>query len=289
MKPILQTISTAPESTLLIQTIHREQFSARWHYHPEYELVYIIKGSGTRFVGDHIDLFSSGDLVLLGRHLPHCWASADNAPTTDVSYVVIQFGSNCLSKAFMHLPDMQHATRFLQSSRRGYQITGKCYDNIKKYVLEIATAKGIKRLILLLQIMETLMSQATLTPLASEQYHMPMNDHQSDRMAMICNYLRDHLCEPITQPEIAKIAGMTSTSFSRFFKQITGKTFTTFLTTLRINEVCKQLREQTDRPITDIAFACGFDSLSTFNRQFQSIKKIPPRNYRTLGKSIDHG
>jgi len=291
MKPILETISTNFESTLIIKTINKVRFGARWHYHPEYEIVYIIEGSGTRFVGDHIDFFTPGDLIFLGPHIPHCWASHEAnhkyQQANEVSYIVIQFGSECMGQAFMNLPDMQKAKQFLQSSRRGYQIMGESYDIIKKCVLQIANAQGIERLILLLQIIASLSTNTEQIPLASEHYHIPLNNHQSDRISMICDYLMAHIHEPITQPQIANLAGMTPTSFSRFFKQITGKTFTNFFAALRINEVCKQLREQPDRAITDIAFACGFDSLTTFNRQFQSIKKIAPRKYRQLYKSID--
>ena len=254
-----------------------------WHYHPEYELTWIIRSSGTRFIGDSIELFSPGDLVLVGSNLPHCWHNdvIPDASGANTETMVIQFRREFLGNDFLDLPEAVPIKYLLKRATNGIAIENDASATVIQLLKTMDQANNLQRTIILLQILNTLAHSKDIRPLASDNYHLEndINPINRSRIEKIHKYVREHLGEEINQTDIAEIASLTPSAFSRFFKKASGLTFVKFVNLLRINEACRLLVID-EMEITDIAYVCGYNNISNFNRQFLSIKGMNPSDYK---------
>ena len=280
MKPQLEHIDLGDASSLIVREIRVPFFSAPWHYHPEYELTWIVRGKGNRFVGDHFEPFEDNDLVFLGANLPHYWVTSEPAQKRqDYSQaVVIQFRHDFLGGDIFHKPELAAIATFLKQSHRGLKLTGSPATPVHQKMRRMVSLDSMHRLLLLLEILCDL-SQSASRPLARQHYQPSLNLQQNERLRSVFDYVMDHIDQDIEQARVARQLGMSPPSFSRFFKNVTGKTFAAFVNELRISNVRKQLIE-TDKAITTIAFECGYSNLSNFNRHFQKLNNMAPRQYR---------
>ncbi len=252
-----------------------------WHYHPEYELVWHIKGGGTCFVGDWVESYSSGDMMLIGPNLPHCWHSSPLSPEEDSELIVIQFSAQCFGSGFMELPESSLINRLLLNARRGLSISGETALAAADLVNDLSRQQGMEKLLGLISLLNCLALSEELQALATPDYnlHSDINETNRRRIERIYEFVRTNLGEEIHQPDIAERVGLTSQGFSRFFKKATGLTFVKFVNMIRINEACRLLvRENLD--ITQIAYICGYQNISNFNRRFQALKGMTPSDFR---------
>lgn len=261
-----------------------------WHYHPEYELTYVVKSEGIRFVGDSIHHFEPGDLVLLGPNLPHCWQNdhveSDDPETCDL--IVAQFSRQSFGEYFLSLAEIRKINQLLERSDRGLHVYGKTALEVQKKFTGLVQQKHAMRLLTLLECLHLISISEETTALASDTFSMEKDEFHGKRVSKVVRYVRDHLDEDIKQPEIADMVGLTPQGFSRFFKAATGQTFVSFVNVVRITEACRIL-VNSDRDITDIAFSCGYSNLSNFNRRFMEFKQLTPRDYRAMHKKLESG
>jgi AraC-like DNA-binding protein len=249
-------------------------FKFKWHYHSEYELTLITKGSGKRLVGDNYQNYETGDLVLLGPGLPHTWASNSVKKKSNVSAVVIQF-SEAFIQGFLHFSEFKAIALLLSSASHGLSFSS---TEIAKEVTRLPDQSGIEKITSLLIVLQKLTEQ-THRKLASEYYHAVRGKENEKRINMICQYLQRHATEPIALEKVAALVHLTPSAFCKFFKRATSKTFTDYINDLRIGNVCELLIES-DKQISEIAYQTGFESLTYFNRVFIKKKKITPRKFR---------
>ncbi|TQV80104.1 AraC family transcriptional regulator [Exilibacterium tricleocarpae] len=285
MDPKFEAIESDANSSFRCHHFYCTSFADdhTWHYHPEYELTWIIQSSGTRFVGDSIEHFSPDDLVLVGPNLPHCWYN-DLIPRTPDSHtetMVVQFRKDFLGHDFLRLPESVPIKYLLERAKNGIAIEADTAVKIRKLLRDMLAAGSLERMIILLQILHALASSKDIRTLTSEKYHLEndINPLNRSRIERIHKYVREHIGEEISQTEIAKLAALTPPAFSRFFKKATGLTFVKFVNLLRINEACRLLVID-EMEITEIAYACGYNNISNFNRQFLSIKGLNPSDYK---------
>jgi AraC-like DNA-binding protein len=284
MDPCFETIQADDNSSFRIKhfTCRRFADDHTWHYHSEFELTWIIRSAGTRFVGDSIESYQPNDLVFVGPNLPHCWHNQPGATESDVAeLIVVQFGRESLGTDFLKLPETVHINRLFDLAARGLHVRGRAASLATALMQNTLANKGLKRLLCLLDILNTLADSAELTPLASADYqmHNDVNETNRQRIEFIHRYVREHLNREITQSEVAQRIGLTPSAFSRFFRNATGQTFVGFVNILRINEVCRRLMDG-DTSITDIAMSCGYNNIANFNRQFLSLKGMNPSRFR---------
>ena len=287
MLPIQEKITRHADSSLRLARRADRAFGFEWHQHPEVELTLIEAGSGQRFVGDSIESYRRGDLVLLGSDLPHTWASHPEAsppetdrPETDKlqSAVVVQFDPCWLNDMLTDTPEARAILKLMQRSRRGLRFTGPAQKQIASELPKLLQTQGITRVLSLIGLLDTLAHSRGTQTLASPAYDP--HEHKTDpRVDKACRFIHDHATEPITQSQIAELIHMSGPAFSRFFRQRVGKTYSRYLHELRIGRACRLLLE-TDLAITHICFDSGFNNLSNFNRVFLSIKGVSPREYR---------
>ena len=255
-----------------------------WHYHPEYELTWIMQGQGTRFVGDSIESYRSNDMVLIGPNLPHCYHDEPqpNPRHRMTELAVLQFRAEAFGADFFDVPEARQVAALLRASVCGLHIRHETAARLRPMMVDIIGRTGIGRLIGLLEILDVMARGLDdLRPLASPDYHINNDITATNRrrIEMIHAHVRRNLEMEINQAEVAALVGLTPSAFSRFFRKATGQTFVGFVNILRVNEACRRLAE-TDACITEIAFSCGYWSIANFNRQFLQLKGMNPTQFR---------
>ena len=266
-----------------------QYFPCPWHYHPEYELVLTLRSTGRRMVGDHIGYFQDGDLVFMGPALPHVWVNDPEYFNGEANHladaVVIHFHENFLGEGFMDIPEMEGVKNFLQLSNRGMVIKGDMRKKINTLMEKMIRMNGLQRLASLIDIFNILATHNEFELLASPGYVQNIQCTGSDRFSKITEHIMRNFDRNIPLPEIASVANMALTTFCNFFKEHYRVTYVEYLNTVRIGHSCKLLSEKSQN-IAEVAYACGFNNLANFNRQFKKIKKMTPREYcRTLKDS----
>jgi AraC-like DNA-binding protein/quercetin dioxygenase-like cupin family protein len=275
MKAQLEDIPSKQGGASFYQTkISVPAFEFKWHYHPEYELTYILKGNGYRVVGNSHEQFSEGDLVLLGSNLPHTWCGKldDGAPS---KALVIQFSKDFI-EPFLKLNESQSIQNLLELSHRGI-----CCDTNQLLVDQIYTltnTSGLDSVLSLLSILDQL-SKGISRPLTTENYHGIITKQFESRVNKVCTHLQQHFHEAITLKQVSDLVFMSESNFCKFFKKATNTTFSDYLNDLRINEACHLLLSSEEN-ISKIAHDCGFESLSYFNRVFLKKKQLTPSGFR---------
>jgi AraC-like DNA-binding protein len=275
MKAQLEDIPSKQGVASFYQTkISVPSFEFKWHYHPEYELTYILKGNGYRVVGNSHEQFSEGDLVLLGSNLPHTWCGKldDGAPS---EALVIQFSKDFI-EPFLKLNESRSIEKLLELSHRGI-----CCDTNQLLVDQIYTltnTSGLDSVLSLLSILDQL-SKGISRPLTTENYHGIITKQFESRVNKVCTHLQHYFHEAITLKQVSDLVFMSESNFCKFFKKATNTTFSDYLNDLRINEACHLLLSSEDK-ISKIAHDCGFESLSYFNRVFLKKKQLTPSGFR---------
>jgi AraC-like DNA-binding protein len=271
-----------PVTASFIYRIKREpSFGAFWHYHPEHQLTLVLRGQGKRFVGDDISRFKAGDLVLTGPNLPHMWCSGRIRSSSSRPHeaIIIQFPEAIFSGAFLDLPEMAAVRRLLARSAQGVRFGVGARRKIAARMIRMGRQRGLARLIDLLEILRVL-SQAPIDRiLSSKAYLLSVRFADRERIDRICQYIAEHSTHPIVLSQAASAAHMSVPAFTRFFKKCTGKTFIEYLTELRVGAACRLLVE-TDRTVTQVCYATGFNNISNFNRRFRELKGVTPRDFR---------
>ncbi len=257
-------------------------FDNPWHFHPELEINYILKSTGTRFVGDNTGHFTPGDLILLGPNLPHYWkndiAYYDSKNQNASRAIVIRFHRDFLGREQNQIPEMESMKHLFDNARRGIQFLGNT-QRIKRTIRYMAKAEGLERIILFLKALDLMAKHQEITYLSSEGFMSSVRPSHEKRMNDVYDYITNNFMHEISLKNIAEKAHMNPSSFSRYFKQSTGKTLTTFIHDIRIGYACKLLI-QGDLNIAQIVFESGFRNQAYFNKVFLDKKKVTPWEYR---------
>ncbi|BFM04909.1 AraC family transcriptional regulator [Halioxenophilus aromaticivorans] len=251
-----------------------------WHCHQQLELTWIIRSQGVRYVGDHVDYYGPGDLVLCGANLPHCWRNQLGDNTHNPEWITIQFAQPMLQPMLATLPETEPLVRLLDNAQQGLVFPTALCQQLAPVLTATAQTSGLQRFIHLLQLLDTL-AQNGGQQLASLGYFKAnhLDGTHLQRLAIIHDYISSHLATSITQADIAQQLGMSASAFSKFFRAATGQTFMSLVKLLRINEASKLLLT-TDQRITDIALNCGYQHTSHFDQHFKELKGCSPIEFR---------
>ncbi|MCK0157021.1 AraC family transcriptional regulator [Cellulophaga sp. F20128] len=274
------------KQTFIFKDLTDKYFNPNWHFHTEFQISLILEGTGTRFVGDQIQSFGEGDLVLTGTNLPHLWRSDDayyekNSKLKTKAFV-IYFDNNLLSSTLLEKEEFYKIKKLLVNSARGIEFYGETIKKIKKILIQLGKEKGFSRIIKLLEIIDVLSKSEDINLLASPGYNSNgLKSDDAEKMRIVYDYVMKNFKTKISLDEIADMLNMTTTSFCRYFKPRANKTFTRFVNDIRIGHARKLLLED-NYNISEISYECGFNALSNFNRQFKSITGKSPNEYRSL-------
>lgn len=278
MKPHFHRVPVKSENSFSIRHEQASGFGTVWHYHPELELHYLIKGKGVRLIGDNISNFSDGELILLGENLPHIWRMKEEA-NASVEVIVIHFLPDCLGSGLLHLPEAYLLPRLFERSKKGLVIEGEAKEKVIQLMHEAVEAQNLDRLIILLSILKILAETPEKTGITSGHAFYKSNDLETLRLNKIYDFTLANYQDDINLQQVAAIANLGVTSFCRYFKLMTRKTYNDFLVEIRISHACRFLIE--DRLATEvICFECGFNNVSNFYRHFKKVTDMTPLEYK---------
>ncbi|MDQ2822087.1 MAG: AraC family transcriptional regulator [Pseudomonadota bacterium] len=257
--------------------------TVRWHFHPEYELHYIVATHGHCFVGDFIGEFAPGNLVLTGPNLPHNWVS-DVAPhaVTPVRCRVLQFGEQFINDAFGFWPELAAFRPTLELSRRGVLFSAATSAVVGPLIAELVQASDVRRIELFFAILGALSRDAGSRAMASDAYQPDPSGFMATGINESLDYIRTHLTESFGEQELAARSRLSTSAFSRSFRRHTGMPLTAYVNRLRINLASQLLMSEDNLPIINVCFASGFTNLSNFNRQFLRQKGVSPSRFKAL-------
>jgi AraC-like DNA-binding protein len=283
MKPHFHKVPITLQSSFSIRHDIKPDFGNVWHYHPELELHYNIKGEGLRFIGDNISNFTSDEMVLLGENLPHTWRCKDeyfqNNPDLHVEAMVIHFLPDCLGKHLLSLPEAYLIPKLFEKAKSGMVIHGKTKDKLADLMKEAVHATNLDRIIILLTILKTLAETDEYELITSKSTFYQSNESETARINKICTYTLTNYKKDITLEEVASLSNLSITSFCRYFKLMTKKTYYDFLIEIRVSHACRFLIEN-KLPTEMICFNCGFNNVSNFYRHFKKVTGMTPLDYK---------
>lgn len=279
MKPQLELVPQEAESSIHAFRYEKECFGSPWHYHGELELTYIVNSSGMRYVGNNVQHFTQGDLVLLNGNLPHCWKN-------DLSYkggavsMCVQWKKDCLGKDWWEAKEFALVRRMLGKAEQGIKFTDPdCVKAVSMEMGELLHLSPLTKLIRFLSILERLSRCGSMELLSDVTRIKKENIKMEKRIIDILSHLEAHYHEKITLEQMAELTFMTKVSFCKFFKRKFNKSFVSYLNEYRVGKAC-QLLQKTDLKLLDIADQCGFNTQAFFHRQFLKVVGKPPNVYR---------
>jgi len=282
IKPILRKIDTGHSHSFSVREDIYPFLYNHWHYHPETELTYIRKGRGMRLVGNSIEPFRDGDLILLGPDLPHLWRSDseyfEGRRDLHIEAIAIHFNENFWGSDFLRLPEMKPVRTLLSQAKRGIRITGDTSRQLVSKMEAMLHASEAHRVSGLLDMLQCIASSGDYAFLTTSGFNIASDWSQNDKINSIYTYTLTNFQKKISIKTIAAEVDINQNSFCRYFKTRTMKTYWQFLLEVRIGHACKLLMEN-KMNILDISHECGFTNLSNFNRKFKAMIKMTPMQY----------
>ncbi len=280
MKIMHEQVSFPPRTMLKVKWDDLPNFTFPWHFHGEYEIVYVLKSNGTRFVGDNIEKYQPGDITLLGTNLPHFWRSeTGNDNQNRVNAIVVQFNKDFFKDEIRSYPEFFKINELLKLSARGVNFSGQEIEVLGRMLRKLLKMEGLEQMLYFIKVLHLMGSSENFRLLASNGYQLDENKDISTRLDKIMFYINKNYRREITLDEVASKIGMNRTALSRYFKDKTGKTFIYFVNELRIGYACELLVEN-KLTVSQICFECGFNNLSNFNRVFLRQTGFTPVAYR---------
>jgi AraC-like DNA-binding protein len=279
MLPNFEKVEANINHSFHINHMKVEYFPSMRHFHPEVEILLVIQGRGTRFVGDSAEAFAPGDLVMIGPNVSHEWCS-DKSTDNDVAEAIyILFNTEIMGNDFWNLPESKIILKIIQQSGRGIKLTGKTRDEVEHIMRSIKTSYGFSRIILLMSILEMIAFNGEYQYLASPVVENTINERDTERLNKVYKYVIDNIQHEINLAKAASIANLSTAAFCRYFRKRTNKTFIQFLNEIRIGQACRLLVNE-NQSIADICYSCGYNNNSYFIRQFKTITGFTPLGYR---------
>lgn len=260
-----------------------DKFTFPWHVHSEFEIIFVKESTGERFVADSMETFHAYDLTLVGHSAPHYMKSAPEYEKNDKSLrvkgVIIQFEEDFLSHAIKNYTDLAHIKKLFDESKRGIHFPYPQNMEIVQCIEQLPESKGTTRITNLLHLLDLMANFKNKRFLGSLHFCESVSLKMDYRMEKILSYLTTHYKGNVDLNEISSLVGMNASSFCRYFKEKSGKTFTKYTLDLRIGYACKLLVENR-MDIAQVCIESGFNTTTHFNRIFKRNTGFTPTEYK---------
>lgn len=281
-KPILEKISPEFGSSIFVRKHKVDAYKGVakpfWHFHPEIELVYVNKGQGKRHIGNHLSYFNNSQLLLIGSNLPH--NGFTDRLTINGSETLVQFKPEFLGEHFFDIPEMEAIHNLFERAKKGIVFGVKTKKKIGHKIEKLPEKEGFKKILVLLEVLHGLAKSEDYTILNADGFAFETEPQDSAKIDMIFKHINQNFQRHISLDEIADVVSMTVPAFCRYFKKVTGKTFTKLVNEYRVVHATKLLSES-QMSITDISFECGFNNFSHFNKLFKEFTGKSASKYRS--------
>jgi AraC-like DNA-binding protein len=284
MKILQFAIPVAHDRSVMCEQFSLPFFYPYLHRHKEAQLTWIQKGEGTLIAGNNMHSFKAGEIYLLGADLPHLFKSNpeyfDAKSNKNIKAISIFFNPNGKLASLFELPEMKSFKNFIQQSKQGFKLPDNYFEPMSDLILQVERSSGPEKVInffLLLNFLNNIKDH--LSFLSSYEDILNFNQNEGLRINNIYNYIIQHYNKAITLEDVSQAAYMTPQAFCRYFKKHTGHTYISFLNEVRINEACKRLTTNKFESISAVAYNCGFNTITNFNRVFKCIKGTSPKGY----------
>jgi AraC-like DNA-binding protein len=287
MKHILSQIIVPDCSSFSIKKTKLTPATYNIHSHKNFEINYIVNGMGTRIIGDNIETFYSGDLVILGPELPHCWEVKSVSDGFFPECITIHFHEHFLEQQIMKSPELLPIYDLIKESCLGIEFFGEEKTNIANVLHKMLKANPLRRLIYLLEIFEILIRTHDRKVLAKAGFLNDSINTHNQKLNKVYEYIMVNFTKKIYLKDVSSICCMSPSTFCRFFENVTGKTLFDYLKEVRIGYACKLLQES-ELTISNICYQSGFNNLSHFNNQFKDINHVSPGEYRKMINKVSN-
>ena len=277
IKAGFEKISNKPIHSFLVRQVEvdkRLDFKAAFHYHPEYELTFTLSSKGRRFIGNHVENYMAGELIFIGKNIPHCWMTQEPS-----KQIVVQMTEDFLGEGFLHAPEMRAILTLFQDSAYGVQFERKVIKKVSKKLKRLLVTSPFNRLILLLEIFHDLTKHERYHLLSTEFYPTADNAKEFERINILLDYIHKNYQRKLSLDEAARMVNLTKSSLCKFIKKKTKKTFSQIVNEIRFGAATDMLIG-TDLPILEICYLSGFNDPSFFFKHFLVLTGMTPKTFR---------
>ncbi|MFZ4863070.1 AraC family transcriptional regulator [Sphingobacterium sp. Mn56C] len=281
MKPIQFTVPVYGEGVFAILEDKKDNFYNYYHRHDEAQITYILKGKGTVMVGNILQAFQSGDVFIFKANEPHMFDRDmdDEEEIGDIHAIHIFVNQERMKKLY-HIPEFELVRDYLDNLDFSKQVDRSHSESLLHYFTNLLVKTSMPRFTEFLSLLYTLaLHDADAISLYSGVRNMTYSDKDGVRISQVYKYTFDHYAEEITVDQVASVVHMTPTSFCKFFKKHTMKTYISFLNEVRIEKACQLLVNHKTENIAEVAFQVGFNNVVHFNRVFKNVTHNSPRKY----------
>ncbi|MCC8407434.1 AraC family transcriptional regulator [Mucilaginibacter sp. UR6-1] len=284
MKVLQFTIPVAHDKSVITDQVELPYHYPHLHRHKEAQLTWVQSGEGTLIAGNNMHAYTAGEIYYIGPNLPHLFKSNPEYFKSEqhrpVKALTVFFNPDGVLSSMFDLPELRPVKQFLNQHTQGFKVPVTNNDAIAAIMMQVREASGSKKLVHFLELMQGLIAVEGKPEALSTHGNLPsMAESEGIRIGNIYNYIMQNYNNAITLDDVARAACMTSESFCRYFKKHTGHTFVSFLNEVRVNEACKRLTSHKFENVSEIAFKCGFKSITNFNRVFKAVTGNSPREY----------
>ena len=276
---VLPFVIPKPERGGLIYQVDKvDVFYDKLHQHEEIQLSLIVEGNGTLVVGDTINNYIKGDVLVIGSNIPHVFKSDLNDHQKS-HMLTLFFTEQSFGESFFNIEELKDILPFFERSKYGFKLQSNIVEASGLF-FQLQKSTKLNQFVILLQLLN-LMVDSDYTSLSSFVYDKKYSLVEGDRMRNVFEFTLNNYADEITLEQIARVANMTKTSFCKYFKKRTNKTYIQFLNEFRIEKASKLLTEKSDLSIAEIAYMSGFRNISNFNRVFKTIKTVSPKLHKS--------
>ena len=275
----LQFEKIEPEAGSSFKVIHETKAKScwvYWHYHPEYEIVYIPFGDGQRRVGTNVSSYEQGELIFIGPNLPHL--NFSYGKEGQYEEIVVQLRDDFLGAPFLQAPELATVRRLFERGHMGLTFGLETKQRVGPWLAQMPEQSSFDRMLTLLRVLNELSLAPDAQPLHADGVHFDLNPKEQERFNRICQYVEQHYAEPVDVRAVADLASLTVPAFCRYFKRMTHLTFTDFVNEYRVNQARRLLHSA--RTVADVSADVGFNNLSHFNKTFRAVTGQTPSTYR---------
>ncbi len=282
MNPILKKISQTDNPYFLLMKVDEPHFFPLWHFHPEYEIILIEEGCGTKYLGNSVVNFQAGDLTLIGPNTPHLYKSSIENRHADISVraLVVYFKEALFDGPIFNTSESRKIKEMLALSRFGIGFSGITQNLASFKLKELYHKKGFDKILSFFEILNILSNGSDYGLITNSEISARMTS-QDQRVNVVYEYVLQNFTSKILLADVAELACMNPNAFCRYFKKRTNLTFVSFVNGVRISNACKLLAE-TEMPVKRIGYESGFNNFSAFLNAFKKITELTPQQYREI-------